>query len=110
MPTSSSTTGSRFAVDLGDLKLSPLDEKQVGAEIQATVIRKIAEMDTRGRSRLSRFQDQFPDGTMGLILEPNGPPPSPLPWESPSRPQREALTPEDHTTVMRAIMERVGWP
>ena len=108
MPTSSSTTGSRFAVDLGDLKLSSLDEKQIGTEIQAILLRKVAEMDSGGRSRAANFQDRFPNGTMGFWNPPNGepggPPHFPFPWSTPSQPQR-ALTPEDHTTVMRAIME-----
>jgi hypothetical protein len=106
MPTSNSTTGSRFAVDLGDLKLPPIGEKQIAAEIQAIVLRKIAEMDTGGRSRMAKFKDQFPDGTMGFWNPPDGGPPHfPFPWGTPSQPQREALTPEDHTTVMRAIMD-----
>jgi hypothetical protein len=99
--------GSRFIVDLGDFKLPPLVEKQVEAEIRATVLRALAENGFGGDPRVpqarisSPIWDQFPGQTLGL-------------W--PGWPQDKPpvifgsggvgpLTVGDHTLIMRAIME-----
>ncbi len=105
MATQNSTAGSRFAVDLGGLKLPSVIEKRVEAEIQAAVLRALAETDLGGRSRLEDLiVGRFPDGTAGMIINVEGEG-AWLPWKLPGKPLRETLTAEDHTLIVRAIME-----
>jgi hypothetical protein len=96
-------SGSRFVVDLGKVKLPRLVEKQVEAEIQAAVLRALAESgvsgDQQGRIQLP-IRDQFPDGTLGLWV---GDKP-PIIWGSGGS-IPTFLTPSDHTRIMKAIME-----
>jgi hypothetical protein len=96
-------SGSRFVVDLGEVKLPRLVEKQVEAEIQAAVLRALAESDF-GRNQRARatipIWDQFPGQTLGLW------------WGDPDNPpdifgsgDGGPLVVEDHTIIMKAIME-----
>ncbi len=102
MANQSSRGGSRFAVDLGDVKLSNVAEKRVEAEIQAVVLRALAETDLRAGRRIDDLViDKFPDGTLGLWINPEQGWP---PWQ-PVTPSREELTPQDHTAIVKAIME-----
>jgi hypothetical protein len=106
MATRRSASGSRFAVDLGDLKLPSVVEKRVEAEIQAVVLRVLAEADFEGRTRLQKFViDRFPDGTLGMIFNPDDAGGGWPPWGLPTKP-RDILTVEDHTLIVRAVMER----
>jgi len=62
-------TGSRFVVDLGNVKLPPLVERQVEAEIQAIVLREIAENQLDNNASTQRkptIWETFPDQTRGL--------------------------------------------
>ena len=96
-------SGSRFIVDLGEVKLPDLVERQVEAEIQAIVLRELAESDY-GQSQRARVKpidiwDQFPGQTKGLWLGDFGMPPifgfgEPTP-----------LTARDHTLIMSEIMD-----
>lgn len=89
--------GSRFQVDLGDIKLPAVVEQQVQAEIQAAVLRALAQLDERGDARLKRpIFDQFPGQTLGLWLDPD---------RIPVLPGEGGLDPRDHTIIMRALME-----
>jgi hypothetical protein len=69
-------TGSRFSVDLGGVKLPDIVEKRIEAEIQAVVLRVLADTDFRDSdlSALTPFNDwviqELPEGTAGMILEP----------------------------------------
>jgi hypothetical protein len=101
------STGSRFVVDLGSLKLSNVDEKRVESEIQAVVLRVLAENDQGGRSRLANvIIDQVPDGTLGLIFNPvDGDGGGWSPWTPSLGSSTKPLTVEDHTMIVRAIME-----
>ena len=104
MATQTNTGGSRFAVDLGDVKLPDIVEKRLEAEIQAIVLRELAATDLGGRSRLSPIGiEKFAEGILGFILNwfDGMPPPWNIPWRSPGA----TLTVEDHTLVVRAIME-----
>jgi hypothetical protein len=56
--------GSRFAVDLGELKLPDEIEKGIELEIQKVVLRSLADIDFRGDLRI----DRFPPGVYGMIL------------------------------------------
>lgn len=101
-------SGSRFIVDLGDFKLPPLVEKQVEAEIRATVLRALAEHGFGGDPRVpqarvaSPLWDQFPGQTLGLWPGwPQGQPPVIFGSGGIAGP----LTVKDHTLIMRAIME-----
>lgn len=93
-----SLVGTRFVVDLGDLILpSPL-VKRVEAEIRAIVLRILAEMDAGGRSRLPDLLiKDLPGGTAGFVAIEVGSPATSMP---------DVLKPEDHTLIMKAIMER----
>ncbi len=100
-------SGSRFIVDLGNVQLPDLLEKRVEAEIQAVVLRALAENDfgsallTQPVSSGFRFWDQFPGRTLGLWPGfPDNPP-------VPSGPGvgGEPLTAKDHTLILNAIME-----
>jgi hypothetical protein len=97
------TRGSRFAVDLGDVKLPDVIEKRVEAEIRAVALRALAEVDTRGARRYDdRIQEDFPGGVAGMWIGPDGDwKPQPLEWPGSGEP----LTPRDHTTIIRAIMD-----
>jgi hypothetical protein len=94
------TRGSRFAVDLGDVKLPGVIEKRVEAEIQAVVLRALAEVDTKGARKLDdRIKGEFPGGVLGMILEPF------KDWLPDWLISDDPLTPKDHTTIIRAIMD-----
>ena len=97
--------GSRFIVDLGEVKLPPVVEKQVEVEIQAVVLRALAQINVGSqRSEQTRvvrtIWDQFPGQTLGLWPGYPTTPPDILGsgGEGP-------LVVEDHTTIMKAIME-----
>ena len=97
------TSGSRFIVDLGEVKLPDLVERQVEAEIQAIVLRELAESDygqsQRARVRPIDIWDQFPGQTKGLWLgELERPPIFGIGGGDP-------LTPRDHTLIIREIMD-----
>lgn len=97
-------SGSQFIVDLGTIKLPRLVEKQVEAEIQAAVLRALAESDFGGdqqaRNRIPIW-DQFPGATLGLWSgDPDKPPIVGFPSGG-----FEPLTVRDHTLIMRAVME-----
>lgn len=98
-----STDGSRFIVDLGDVKLPALVEKQVEAEIQAVVLRALAENTTSSQpqARQSSIWDKFPGQTLGLWPGwPEGLPPG-----FPGTTEGQPLTPKDHTLIMKAILD-----
>jgi hypothetical protein len=92
-------SGSRFIVDLGDVKLPALVEKEVEARIRAVVLRALAEnaystADARSRGLLdTHIFDEFPGRTLGLFPDSQYPP-----ADGP-------LGPQDHTLIVRAIME-----
>jgi hypothetical protein len=94
-------SGSRFLVDLGEIKLPRLVEKQVEAEIKSAVLRGLAASDFGANQRDRQdIWDQFPGRTLGLwIGDPDKPP-----FISGSG-GFTPLTVEDHTLIMRAIME-----
>ena len=98
-------SGSRFIVDLGDVKLPPLVEKQVEAKIQAVVLGALAESNINGQGaaqdRIFRYiWDKFPGQTLGLWPKyPNNPPD--IFGHGGSGP----LVIQDHTIIMKAIME-----
>jgi hypothetical protein len=94
-------SGSRFIVDLGEMKLPPLVEMQVEAEIKAAVLRGVAASDFGANQRDRKdIWDKFPGQTLGLwIGDPNKPP-----FISGSG-DFDSLTIGDHTLIMRAVME-----
>lgn len=99
--------GSRFAVDLGDVKLPEVIERRVEAEIQAAALRGLADVDFGGSRRANDFFiKQFPGGVAGFVLDGGG---GGLPWppwtDDGSGGSPTPLGPADHTTVIRAIME-----
>jgi hypothetical protein len=99
--------GSRFIVDLGDVKLPRLAEKQVEAEIRSTVLRALAENGFGGESRGPQARisktiwDLFPGQTLGLW--PGWPEEKPPSIFGPAG--DEPLTVTDHTLIMRAVMD-----
>ncbi len=96
-------TGSRFVVDLGNVKLPPLVERQVEAEIQAIVLRELAEnqLDNNGSSqRKPTIWETFPDQTRGLWpTYPKNPPA--ISGAAGGGP----FTVQDHTLIMRSVMD-----
>lgn len=87
--------GSRFIVDLGNVTLPPIVEKQVETEIRGVVLKTLAASDFAARARLSHsIFDQFPGRTLGLWLDPD----NQIPW--PAGP----LDVPDHTLVVREMM------
>jgi hypothetical protein len=103
MTTTDEEAGSRFIVDLGEIKLPRLLEKQVAAEIQTTVLRALAKSDFGGsrRARLSiPIWDQFPGRTLGLWIGPQDLPP--FIFRSGTF---APLSVPDHTLIVRAVME-----
>ncbi len=105
MPTQD-RAGSRFVVDLGDVKLPPLVERKVEAEIQSVALRALAENNVsgqraRGLNLAPSIWDKFPGHTLGMWPEyPNNPPD--IIWGSGGG---GPLVVNDHTIIMRAIME-----
>ena len=104
-------SGSRFIVDLGDVKLPPLVEKQVAAEIQGVVIRALAQSNAESQGGAqerigARLWDEFPGKTEGLW--PGYPNPDYLQdfYDSVFGSGGSVpITIQDHTTIMKAIME-----
>lgn len=99
--------GSRFIVDLGSVKLPPLVEQQVEAEIRSTVLRALAENgfgnnpDIAPTRASSPIHDQFPGRTLGLWPGyPEKKPPTSLRTAAPG-----PLTVQDHTRIMQAVMD-----
>jgi hypothetical protein len=99
-------SGSRFIVDLGDVKLPPVVEKQVEAEIQSVVLRALAQSNVdsqqqAAQDRIARsIWDKFPGQTLGLWPGyPNNPP------DIFGSGGGGPLVVEDHTIIMKAIME-----
>src|SRR5436190_15688385 len=98
-------SGSRFIVDLGEVKFPAIVEKQLEAEIQAVVLRAIAENEVEDKSASARrvrpgIWDQFEGHTLGLW--PGYPNDPPIAFDSEAR---VTLRVEDHTLIMAAIME-----
>lgn len=96
-------SGSHFVVDLGEIKLPRLLEKQVEAEIQGAVLRALARTDFAGneQTRLSlRIWDRFPGRTLGLWIGSEDWPPfiSRFGGHAP-------LNVRDHTLIVKAVME-----
>ena len=86
--------GSKFYVDLGEIKLPPIQEKQVETEIRGVVLNALAKSDFASRSRLpSSIFDHFPGHTLGLWLDPD----NEIPWTA------GPLDVEDHTLVVREM-------
>ncbi|SFN74786.1 hypothetical protein SAMN05216386_1695 [Nitrosospira briensis] len=102
-----SKSGSRFMVDLGDIKLSRLVEKQVEADIKAVVLRALAESDFIGNRRGQRDPDsipiweKFPGGTLGLWIGDQLPIGFPGGFPGDTGP----LTVRDHTLIVNTVME-----
>ena len=98
-------SGSRFIVDLGDVKLPPIVERQVEAKIQAIVLRALADSSVGGqRAKQDRIPvsiwDTFPGQTLGLWPGyPNNPP------DIFGTGGEGPLVVEDHTIIMKAVME-----
>lgn len=66
--------GSRFMVDLGDVKLPSVVEEQVESEIRAVVLRALADPNLSApREVASRAFDKFTGRTRGLWLNPENP-------------------------------------
>ena len=96
-------SGSQFVVDLGEIKLPPLVEKQVAAEIEATVLRALADSD---------FGSAWRDVPADV---PRDVPPRPFPFKSKEEspwgfvatdpPDPKPLEVSDHTEIMKAIMD-----
>jgi hypothetical protein len=87
--------GSRFVVDLGDITLPPIAEKQVETEIRGVVLKALAESDFAARTRLPRsIFNQFPGHTLRLWLDPD----QQIPWEA------GPLDVADHTLIVREMM------
>lgn len=69
--------GSLFVASLGEVKLPDELERRVAGEIQASIIRALAEVDARGDVRRrfpsqSPFEDiQFPPHTQGIWIDPD---------------------------------------
>jgi len=104
--TSPQAMGSRFLVDLGDVKLPELLEKQVETEIQSVVLRALAEGDfgfaLAARTHLPIW-NRFPGHTLGLWIGPEDEAPV---WPSPSVPMTGApLTISDHTLIVTTVMK-----
>lgn len=106
-------SGSRFVVDLGDIKLPPALEKRVEAEIQASVLRALAENSLGASQRgqkgriptiwdIPDFWDKFPGGLAGLWIGDQYKPPTIL--RSSSSGGLHTLTVQDHTLIMDAVM------
>ena len=94
-------SGSRFIVDLGEIRFPSLLETRVDAEIKAVVLRALAE-NASSSQRLPQLSiwDEFPGQTLGLWTgDPNNPP---IILGSGASPP---LTVRDHTLIMKAIME-----
>lgn len=99
----SSRRGSRFVVDLGDVKLPDIMEKSVEADIQAVVLRALAETDYNGNRQIQQhnitqlpedIQEYFPEGTLGIIIDGRvGTVPT------------NQLEVQDHTRIMKAVMD-----
>jgi hypothetical protein len=103
--TTTITAGSRFMVDLGDMKLPEVLESRIEAEIRALVLRILAEFDGGGRSRMAQSTiGRFPDGTMGLVFGPRDGGLFSSVFGA-GRAQGGALGPNDHTNIVRAVME-----
>jgi hypothetical protein len=97
------TTGTRFAVDLGDVQLPPMTVKVVEAEIRSVVLRALAEVDFGGQRAMERHDwAKFPGGIAGGIWGPITE--GDWPWPLPGSEGDEELSPQDHTLIMRAIM------
>lgn len=105
MPTQD-RAGSRFVVDLGDVKLPPLVERKVEAEIQSVALRALAENNVSGQragglNLTPSIWDKFPGHTLGMWPEyPNNPPD--IIWGSGGG---GPLVVNDHTVIMRAIID-----
>ena len=99
-------SGSRFVVDLGKVKLPPLVEKQVEAEIQAVVLRALAESDFDGKQQ-ARVSIPVPSIPVRGPLP--GEPWGLYPWDKPpvisGSGGFDPLTFRDHTLIVRAVME-----
>jgi hypothetical protein len=95
-------TGSRFIVDLGNVKLPPLVERQVEAEIQAIVLRELAENQLNNNASTQRkptIWETFSGQTRGLWpTYPKNPPGISGAGGGP-------FTVQDHTLIMKAIMD-----
>lgn len=96
------STGSRFIVDFGNLKLPDAIEKRLDAEIRKLVLSAIADIDFQGDLRV-KFP--FPPGrTLGIIFEdinrdfPTFPRPQPR--------LGEPLSALDHTSIITSIMKK----
>ncbi len=98
--------GSRFVVDLGDVKLPPLVEKKVEVEIQSVALRALAENSASGQRAgqptvIPSIWDKFPGQTLGLWPGYPDNPPDIIFGSGGGGP----LVVNDHTIIMRAIME-----
>lgn len=84
MSASRASEGSRFRVDLGEVKLPPLVEQQVESEIQAVVLRALNTVSAQSETRASQLEREpadwwgdiavfdWPDRTRGLVARPIG--------------------------------------
>jgi hypothetical protein len=96
-------TGTRFAVDLGDVQLPPKTVKLVEGEIRSVVLRALAEVDFGGRRAIDTFDwKKFPGGIAGGIWGPIAE--GDWPWPLPGGGGDEELSPQDHTLILREIM------
>ena len=107
--TTKNQVGSHFVVDLGSIKLSPLQEQKLGAQIQASVLGALAESDFGGNFNSSLLGPDWLHNatqTLGFILKNPG---SAIPMVAqsvpPSVPESDLLVVADHTLIMTAIME-----
>jgi hypothetical protein len=87
--------GSKFHVDLGEVKLPPILEKQVETEIRSVVLDALAKSDFASQARLpNSIFGHFPGHTLGLWLDPD----NEIPWTA------GPLDVADHTLVVREMM------
>lgn len=92
--------GSRFAVDLGEVKLPEVIERRVEAEIQAAALRGLLDADVSGARKFDAgLIKKFPGGVAGFIWGDG----TGMPW--PGSGGVPPLSPSDHTVIIRAVMD-----
>ena len=68
------TNRTRFVVDLGDLELPPIIERQIEAEIRAVVLKALTHPELGVARRLDpSIFHVFPGRTLGLWIDPDDP-------------------------------------
>lgn len=69
-----STEHTRFVVNLGNLKLPPVIERQIESEIRAVVLRALTNPEVAAARHLDpSIFGRFPGRTLGLWIDPDDP-------------------------------------